>query len=323
MGLITSPSEGSAAPSPRPLGLPRWYAHPYNRPGYYRLALAAAPRLPRRLRRWVATGAVRVLRHGFLAERAAVRRNLARVHPGRDAAWLDGAVQRLFENFGVCFADLLSLNRGPAHRLWRHVAGVSGQEHADAALAAGGSGAIFITAHLGNWQLAGRLLGVFGRRVHVVMAPEQDPGLADLLGGGPDGGVRFVRRESPLISVKLVGALRRGDIVAFQVDRATGQRGDCRVPFFGAPAPFPLGPFVLAAGAGVPVLAAFCVLEPRGDYRLYVEPAFAVARGEEERGLARAVALLEGYVAAHAEQWFNFFDVWDDAGGASGAIAGG
>ncbi len=63
MGLITSPSEGSAATSPRPLGLSRWYAHPYNRPGYYRLALAAAPRLPRRLRRWVATGAVRVLRY--------------------------------------------------------------------------------------------------------------------------------------------------------------------------------------------------------------------------------------------------------------------
>jgi len=311
---MTSPSGGSAATSSPPPGPPRWYAHAYNRPGYYRLALAAAPRLPRRLRRWAATGAVRLLRRGFMAERAAVGRNLARVHPGRDAAWLDGAVQRLFENFGVCFADLLSLNRGPAHRIWRHVAGVSGQEHADAAVE-GGGGAIFITAHLGNWQLAGRLLGLFGRRVHVVMAPEQDPGLAELLGGGPGGGVRFVRRASPLISVELVGALRRGDIVAFQVDRATGQRGDCRVPFFGAPAPFPLGPFVLAAGAGVPVLAAFCVLEPRGDYRLYVEPPFAVARGEEERGLGRAVALLERHVAAHAEQWFNFFDVWGDAGG--------
>jgi predicted LPLAT superfamily acyltransferase len=129
--------------------------------------------------------------------------------------------------------------------------------------------------------------------------------------------VRFVRRESPLISVELVGALRRGDIVAFQVDRATGQRGDCRVPFFGAPAPFPLGPFVLAAAAGVPVLPAFCILEPLGDYRLYVEPAFAVTRGEEARGLGQAVGLLERYVAAHAEQWFNFFDVWDGAGDVS------
>jgi KDO2-lipid IV(A) lauroyltransferase len=266
----------------------------------------------------VATGAARLLRRGFPVERAAVRRNLARVHPGRDAAWLDDAVQRVFQNFAVCFADLVSLNRGPAQALWRHVVATSGQRHADAALA--GGGAIFITAHLGNWQLAGRLLGGFGRRVHVVMAPEQDPEVAAVLEGDATGAVRFVRRESPLISVELVSALRRGDLVAFQVDRATGERGDRLVPFFGAPAAFPLGPFVLAAAAGVPVLPAFCVLEPDGDYRLYVEPAFAVGRGDEGLALDRAVALLEHYVAAHADQWFNFFDVWDRTGA---TLAGG
>ncbi len=295
---------------------PRWYTHAYNRSGYYRLALAAAPRLPRSLRRWVAMGAVRVLRRGFRAERAAVRRNLARVHPGRDVAWLDRAVERVFENFGLCFADLLSLNRGPAGQLWRYVAGIDGQAHAQAALAAG-RGCVFITGHLGNWDLAGRLLAGFDRRVHVVMSPEQDPALAAVLHGGSNGAVRFVRRVSPLISIGLVAALRRGEIVAFQVDRATGERGDHPVPFFGAPAPFPVGPFVLAAAAGAPVVAAFCVLEADGNYRLHVEPAFAVARGEEAAGLARAVLLLERYVAAHAEQWFNFYDVWDGGNGAS------
>jgi KDO2-lipid IV(A) lauroyltransferase len=305
--------ETSATTSP---GTPRWYTHAYNRSGYYRLALAAAPRLPRSLRRWVAMGAVRALRPGFHAERAAVRRNLARVHPGRDVAWLDRAVERVFENFGLCFADLLSLNRGPAGQLWRHVAGIDGQAHAQAALAAG-RGAVFITGHLGNWELAGRLLAGFDRRVTVVMSPEQDPALAAVLHGGSSGAVTFVRRVSPLISIGLVAALRRGEIVAFQVDRATGERGDLRLPFFGAPAPFPVGPFALAAAARAPVVAAFCVLEGDGNYRLHVEPAFAVARGEEAAGLARAVALLERYVAAHAEQWFNFYDVWDGGNGAS------
>ncbi len=299
-----------------PADPPRWYTHAYNRSGYYRLALAAAPRLPRSLRRWVARGAVRVLKPRFRAERAAVRRNLARVLPGREGASLDRAVDRVFENFGVCFADLLSLNRGPAGQLWRHVAGIDGQAHAESALA-GGRGSVFVTAHLGNWELAGRLLAAYDRRVHVVMSPEQDPAIAALLHGGTDGAVRFLRRVSPLISVELVAALRRGEIVAFQVDRATGERGDRRVSFFGAPAPFPLGPFVLAAAAGAPVVAAFCVLEADGDYRLHVEPAFQVPRGEEAAGLARAVSLLERYVVAHAEQWFNFYDVWDGENGAS------
>jgi lauroyl/myristoyl acyltransferase len=174
---------------------------------------------------------------------------------------------------------------------------------------------VFVTAHLGNWELAGRLLASFGRPVHVVMSPEQDPAVAKMLHGETDGAVRFVRRQSPLVSVELVAALRRGERAAFQVDRATGARGDCRLSFFGAPAPFPLGPFVLAAAAGVDVVPAFCVLEPSGAYRLSVEPAFPVARGGEAAGLARAVSVLERYVRAHSDQWFNFFDVWDrDAG---------
>jgi KDO2-lipid IV(A) lauroyltransferase len=315
MNLVTRSPTGSPSP-PSPATPPRWYAHSYNRPGYYRLALAAAPRLPRPMRRWLAAGAARVLRRRFAAEQAAVGRNLARVHPGRDAAWLEGTVRRVFENFGVCFADLLALNRGPAGRLWCHVTSTHGQEHADRVLA-GGSGAIFITAHLGNWQLAGRLLSTFGRRVHVVMAPEQDPGVAELVHGNGEA-VRFVRRESPVVSVALMSALKRGEVVAFQVDRATGERGDCTVPFFGAPVPFPLGPFVMAAAASVPIVPAFCILEPGGDYGMFIEPALRVARGEEVRGLGRAVTLLERYVAAHADQWFNFFDVWDGADGTSG-----
>lgn len=288
---------------------PPWYAHPYNRSGYYRAATLAARHLPRPLRGWVAARAAGVLASRFVAERGAVRRNLARVHPGRDTAWLDHAVGRVFARFAVCFADLLSLNRGSETALWRHVAGIEEQYPTREAIARG-RGVVSITAHLGNWELAGRLLAPLGRRVHVVMAPEGDPGVAGVLDARAEGPVRFVRLDSPLVSVGLVSALRRGEIVAFQMDRALGGRGDCPVPFFGAPAPFPLGPFVIAAAAGAPVVPAFCVLDGGGDYRLHVEPALDVRRGEEPDALRRAVAILERYVAAHWDQWFNFFDVW-------------
>lgn len=292
---------------------PRWYAHPYNRGGYYRLARAAAPYLPRRARGWLAARAARIFGSRFVAERAAVRRNLARIHPAREASWLDEAVGRVFENFAVCFADLLSLNRAPAARLSRHVAGVNEQDPTQEALARG-RGCVSITGHLGNWELAGRLLAPLGHRVHVVMAPEADPEVGAVLNSRPDSQVRFVRFDSPLLSVQLVSALRRGEVVAFQMDRAIGGRGDRRVPFFGEPAPFPVGPFLIAAAAGAPVVPAFCVLEGRGDYRLCVEPALEVRRGEETEALTRAVSVLERYVKAYWDQWFNFFDVWDRNG---------
>jgi lauroyl/myristoyl acyltransferase len=290
----------------------RWHAHPYNRSRYYRLAAAAAPRLPRPVRVWLAERLAGAMMARFPAERAAVRRNLERVHPERGVAWLDAAVARVFARFAVCFADLLSLNRGPESGLWRHVAGIDGQEPTRDALARG-RGCVSVTAHLGNWELAGRLLATLGRPVHVVMAPEADPRVGALLDRGGHPGVRFVRLTSPVVGVELVAALRRGEVVAFQLDRAVGGRGDAAVPFFGAPATFPLGPFVMAAAAGAPVVPAFCVLEPDGSYRLHVEPAFAVSRGAEVEALHAAVATLERYVRMHWDQWFNFYDVWECA----------
>ncbi len=290
----------------------RWHAHGYNRSRYYRVAAATAPRLPRRLRAWLAIRLAGVLAARFPAERAAVRRNLARVHPAGDPAWLDAAVDRVFDRFAVCFADLLSLNRGPQSGLWRHVKGIDSQEPTREALARG-RGCVSITAHLGNWELAGRLLTVLGRPVHVVMAPEADPAVGVLLDRGGHPGVRFVRVTSPVVAVELVSALRRGDVVAFQLDRAIGGRGDAEVPFFGAPATFPLGPFLTAAAAGAPVVPAFCVLEPDGTYRVHVEPALTVSRGAEAEALRAAVAILERQVRAHWDQWFNFYDVWGPA----------
>ena len=99
-------------------------------------------------------------------------------------------------------------------------------------------------------------------------------------------------------------------MVAFQFDRAVG-RGDAIVPFFDTPATFPLGPFMIAAAAGAPVVPAFCVLEAGASYRLRVEPALTVSRGSEVETLRAAVAILERYVRTYWDQWFNFYDVWE------------
>jgi predicted LPLAT superfamily acyltransferase len=100
-------------------------------------------------------------------------------------------------------------------------------------------------------------------------------------------------------------------VVALQADRALGSGGDVWIPFFGRPAPFPLGPFLLARAARVPVVPAFCVLDGRQRYDVRVAAPIAVGRGEEEAAARAWVALLESVVRDHPTQWFNFFDAWD------------
>jgi len=239
-------------------------------------------------------------------EQAVVRKTLARV-TGATGARLDALTVRTFTDFAMCFSDLVSTNRQPAARLASHVARVEGVERLARVTAA----FISPTAHVGNWELAGRLLaGRAARPTHVVVAEEEAAELTRWVRRDGDG-VRFVARSRPTVSLELVAALRRGEVVAMQGDRALGTRGDVLIPFFGAPAPFPLGPFLLARAVGVPLVPAFCVLDARGEYVVKVTEPLFVSRGGEEEAARAWVATLEGIVRERPTQWFNFFDIWN------------
>jgi KDO2-lipid IV(A) lauroyltransferase len=285
----------------------RWYSHGHNRLALYRAATALAAALPRAARLTLA-GHVGVRASvWFPVERARVRGNVSRVRPGLSEAAREAVVDDVFRHFAMCFADLVGSNRG--RRPERLAPRVEGEAYIRAALG-GGRGLVVVTAHLGNWELGGRLVAArLGRPTHVVVAPEVDPGLERFLRSA-DGPVRFVRLGKPEAMVSLVRALRRGDVVALQGDRSLGTRGDSVVEFFGAPAAFPRGPFVLARAAGVPVVPAFCVLGPDRRYTVVVAPALEVTAGAEEAAVARWVDTLERMVRRTPEQWFNFYDVW-------------
>jgi lauroyl/myristoyl acyltransferase len=111
--------------------------------------------------------------------------------------------------------------------------------------------------------------------------------------------------------LELLAALRRGEVVGVQGDRALGTKGDVEVPFFGRPARFPLGPFLLSSGVGVPLLPAFCLLDAQYRYVVKIAEPFTASRGEEEAAARTWVAALEAIVREYPTQWFNFFDIWE------------
>jgi KDO2-lipid IV(A) lauroyltransferase len=294
-------------PTGAALEYPRWHVHSYNRAILYRAAEALST-LPRPLRLALARGLGRLGPRVFPEERLVLHRALETI-TGVSGRRLEALGAAVFRNFAMCFSDLVSTNRRSASRLADCVDSVSGAGHVDALK----GGLVSVTAHVGNWELAGRLLaGRSARRTHVVVAPEA-PELERWVRRDGDG-VRFVPRMQPAIGVELLAALRRNEVVAVQGDRALGTRGDVWIPFFGRPAPFPLGPFLLARAARVPVVPAFCLLTERNRYRVHVAEPIAVDRGDEEAAARAWVAALESVVREHPTQWFNFFDVWAPAG---------
>jgi lauroyl/myristoyl acyltransferase len=286
---------------------PAWHAHGFNRAPMYRAAAAVGTWLPRPLRLRLAAALARPLRPWFVAEWNAALANAARIAPAATPAARRGMAVDVFRHFAMCFSDLLVTNR--QGNLEALVGQLDGERHFLEAVRAG-QGLVVLTAHLGNWELGGRLAArVSGRATHVVMEAEPDPHLERLL-RAESPSVRFVTRRHPTDVLGLVAALHRGEIVAMQGDRAIGSRGDVAVAFFGALARFPLGPFVLARSARVPVVPAFCLLQADRRYRVRLLEPLTVSPGGEMGALTRWVATLERMVRDCPEQWFNFFDCW-------------
>lgn len=185
----------------------------------------------------------------------------------------------------------------------------------DAALAAG-RGAVVVTGHLGNWDVAAARLLKYGRPVTVVMAHEANASTHDFqrrMRAGQDFQVVY-SDESMFSSLPLVRALRSNEVVAMQLDRTNPNGRTLELPFFGAPARFSAGPFHLARVAHAPVIPCFA---PRLGVRHY-EIRFGGMHHVSERprkvGIeevaALAVADFEAIVREFPCQWFQFADFW-------------
>jgi predicted LPLAT superfamily acyltransferase len=294
----------------------RWYRHRYHTPLAHRLVFAIIPRLPRVLHPPIAFVTAALFLILLPGERRAVRRNVATISraSGPKTWWKTFAVFYSFCDFVVSYCYI------PRAGHEALVGMLTAPELATADIAeclSEGHGLIAWTAHLGNWELASRLLEMHGRPVNVARAVE--PGndaekmLRDLMSSER---LRVVDVSDPLASVRLLHALRSNEIVAIQGDRTNGGR-EVGLPFFGRPARFPAGPFLLSYYSGAPVLP--CVVVRTGWLRYRMLPGAPIrvdrsagADAAAREGVEQAARFLERHLQTWHGQWLNFFDFWQD-----------
>ncbi len=182
-----------------------------------------------------------------------------------------------------------------------------------------GRGAVLVTCHFGNWDVAAGWLSRYGGGLNVVMAREVNETTAEYVRQAREkAGVRVLLSDTSVYSTfNILRALRRNEVVAMQLDRPIGGEGARAVPFFGAPALFQSGPLRLARLANAPVLPVFSVrLGPR-RYQIVLGTERHVSRNatqeELDATLAAIVAEFEALVREHSDQWFQFRPFWPSA----------
>jgi KDO2-lipid IV(A) lauroyltransferase len=241
--------------------------------------------------------------------RRAVLANLRRVRGERPALRDALDVASTFSAYASCLAEVLS-NGSKNERLPSAV--IHGEKHLDKALAVK-KGLVITTVHSAGWETVGPLLSrEHALEITMVMARERSDEarrLHDAARAAAGLNVAHVG-EDPLSSLSLLHHLRRGNVVALQLDRAPPGMRTIPVTLFGGAGVIPEGPLRLAALTGAPVLPIFCA---RTGYRDYVvdirAPIFLRSRPDEAELSVAAQRLADEmtrFLRAHPTQWFHF-----------------
>ena len=277
------------------------------------------PKLPRFLHPPVAAVTALVFFFILKRERRAVTGNLRQVS-GKRGLLLRWKVYRVFYSFCDLMVSYCFVPQATHSQLLEMLMDSDdGSARIHECLAAG-NGLIVWTAHLGNWEFASRLLSMYGR-VNVARVVEDNPAEIELRNLMASERIKTVDlKQGVPATLELLQALRRNEIVAIQGDRIY-QRHTFEVPFFSQPTSFPAGPFKLSQVSGAPVLPAFVIRRGWLRYHALIGEAIPAtpprANRDDDAGLhdamCQAVGFLERTLAAHSDQWMNFFDFWPAA----------
>lgn len=260
-------------------------------------------RLPEPVRRGLGRGLGRFTFSVLRLRRAVALENLRAAFPDWRPERIEAAARASYEHFGVVFLELLQLRRLRPEEV-RERAVPEGESVLRDALARG-RGVVVVTAHLGNWEVAGAAMAARGLPLWVT-ARRQRNRLVDryVTRAREQGGMRVIKVDEDLRPV--LRALRNGDAVAFLADQDAGRRG-CFVSLLGRLASTPLGPARFAIRAGSPVVSGLTIRNDDGTYQVrFTELSVRdeLPEGEKEIELTRRfVAELETQIRAHPEQW--------------------
>lgn len=265
--------------------------------------------------------------------RRASRAFLQRVHEqggalDRPPRELD--VYRHFFTFADCIVDRLDAWRGT---LRHEDVQFNGQ---DLLLedARRGRGAMILTSHLGNIELARGLNDQLRNlRMNVLVYNHHAPRINRIIAkNNPNSRLRLVdvRDFGMQTAAMLERQVSDGEFIAIAADRTPPSLNEhvVHARFLGRDAPFPTGPFIIASLLRCPVYLMTCV-RTQGRYRLDVVPfaeQVTLSRNRRQEDLQywaqRYAEDLEARALETPLQWFNFYDFWGHSVAADDARTG-
>jgi len=219
--------------------------------------------------------------------------------------------QRTFINFAKYLVDFFRFSAMDKDYINEYVT-VTGQRHIDKAFKHK-KGVIFLSSHIGNWELGGAIISNLGYEVFVLALDHEDKKVNKV----------FIRQRNALgVGVIRFNAALKGSIKILRDNKGLGILGDRdftnngeKIEFFGREAVLPKGPAFFSLRTGAPIVLTRMVRQKNDKYRLILEEPIKFTRSGDVNKDMKALMgqyakLLEKYIRRYPDQWFVFRRIW-------------
>lgn len=277
------------------------------------LIVKAVGMLPRPLARTSAMAIARLIYLVHARLRRVGVRNLEIAFPQMPPRERRRLVRAEFDNLGRLLAEFCMFPRYTRDNV-RQVADYEGLENYLAARDHG-RGVLFLTAHLGGWELGSFVHSLNGYPIREVVRALDNSRLDRLVERYRTlhGNSTFSKQE---FARGLLGAMRAGETVGVLMDTNMTPPQGVFVPFFGVPACTASGVARVALRTGAAVVPAFTIWDRTArKYRIHFEPALTLQQTGDDDADAMAntamfTRVIEDFVRRYPDQWLWVHRRW-------------
>jgi Kdo2-lipid IVA lauroyltransferase/acyltransferase len=178
-----------------------------------------------------------------------------------------------------------------------------------------GKGVLFLTGHLGAWELKPFAHALYHRPIHFVVRPIDNPRVDALINRyrSLSGNTPIEKKQSARAILRV---MRQGGVVGILADQNAALEDSVFVDFLGTPAATTTGIARLARHTGAAVVPVHSYWDAAlRKYRLHYEPAMELPRTEDEEADVRSYTalfneILGGFVRRFPDQWFWVHRRW-------------
>ena len=186
-----------------------------------------------------------------------------------------------------------------------------------------GAGLLLMGAHMGSFDSVRSIANHYPRLdMALLMYEENARNIKQLLHAiNPAAQQAIISLGQPSAMLQVREHLAVGGLIGVLADRTLGASGNASFNLLNDPAPFPEGPFRLAAMLKHPVFFMVGIFDGGNRYTIHLELIMdfsSVSTADRalaaQQAMAKYVQLIEKYCLLAPTNWFNFFDFWQTPG---------